>query len=446
MQGMWPTIRDIARPGGVWRAPACPNAGVVSNGGSFTRRAVGALSMGTLLLALAACGGKKAQDAGPIVLWEQMDPTEREILAENIARWTREHPEEPVTVTHFGTEDLRTNFQTAALAGGGPDLVYGPADQIGPFSVLGVIRPLDEILEPPFFAEFLPESFDTLQGHLYAVPDQIGNHLTLVVNRALVPEIPEDADEWLALARRLTVDTNGDGNPDQYGLVFDYKEPFWLAPFIGGFGGWVMDASNRPTLDTPATVDALRFVQEIKTVHRVIPQDCNYQLADTLFKEGRAAMILNGPWSWAAYRQAGIDIALAPIPKMRGGRWPTPMVSAKGYSVNARLEGPALDRAVRLLRFLTSNESQAPMAKRLGTLPSRRALYETPEVKDDALLQASLRQVKLGRRMPVVPEMRAVWDAMRPSFQNVLNGDLTPEEGASRMQQDALKKIEEMGH
>jgi maltose-binding protein MalE len=46
--------------------------------------------------------------------------------------------------------------------------------------------------------------------------------------------------------------------------------------------------------------------------------------------------------------------------------------------------------------------------------------------------------------MPVVPEMRAIWDAMRPSFQNVLNGDLTPEEAARTMQQEAEKKIREM--
>jgi maltose-binding protein MalE len=246
------------------------------------------------------------------------------------------------------------------------------------------------------------------------------------------------------IARRLTVDENGDGNPDRYGLVFDYREPFWLVPFLGGFGGWVMDEQNRPTLGTQAMVDALRFVSDIKSKHRVIPEDCSYQISDTLFKDGRAAMILNGPWSWETYRRAGVDIALTPIPRMPGGLWPTPMVSAKGYSLNARLRGPALERAIRLLDFLTSAESEAPLPERLGTLPSCRAVYERPEVKDNPLIQASLRQVKLGRRMPVVPEMRAIWDAMRPSFQNVLNGDLTPEEAARTMQQEAEKKIREM--
>jgi maltose-binding protein MalE len=46
--------------------------------------------------------------------------------------------------------------------------------------------------------------------------------------------------------------------------------------------------------------------------------------------------------------------------------------------------------------------------------------------------------------MPVVPEMRAIWDAMRPAYQNALNGEATPEEAARAMQQDAEQKIREM--
>ena len=48
------------------------------------------------------------------------------------------------------------------------------------------------------------------------------------------------------------------------------------------------------------------------------------------------------------------------------------------------------------------------------------------------------------RAMPVVPELRAIWDAMRPSYQAVLGGVKTPEQAAADMQALALRKIEEM--
>ena len=40
----------------------------------------------------------------------------------------------------------------------------------------------------------------------------------------------------------------------------------------------------------------------------------------------------------------------------------------------------------------------------------------------DAILQASKRAIEKGRRMPVVPEMRVLWDVMRPEMQAVMNG------------------------
>jgi maltose-binding protein MalE len=46
--------------------------------------------------------------------------------------------------------------------------------------------------------------------------------------------------------------------------------------------------------------------------------------------------------------------------------------------------------------------------------------------------------------MPINPEMRAIWDAMRPPYQNIFNGRLTPEQAAAEMQRLADQKIAEM--
>jgi maltose-binding protein MalE len=46
--------------------------------------------------------------------------------------------------------------------------------------------------------------------------------------------------------------------------------------------------------------------------------------------------------------------------------------------------------------------------------------------------------------MPIAPELRAVWDAMRPAYQSVLGGTLNPREAAAKMQADAEAKIREM--
>jgi len=192
-------------------------------------------------------------------------------------------------------------------------------------------------------------------------------------------------------------------------------------------------------------VQALELLRALRDEHRVMPRECDYELADTMFKEGRAAMIINGPWSWSAYRKAGLPFAMTRIPKIaETGRWPAPMVSSKGYSVSARVTGEHLERVLDLLRFLTSTASQITYAERLGTLPTRRAAYDDPRIADDPTLSASIAQVEVGRRMPVIAEMRAVWDAMRPAVQSVWNGTLSPAEAAPAMQAQAVRKIAEM--
>ena len=46
--------------------------------------------------------------------------------------------------------------------------------------------------------------------------------------------------------------------------------------------------------------------------------------------------------------------------------------------------------------------------------------------------------------MPVIPELRAIWDSMRPSYQAVLGGAKSPEQAAREMQDLAVRKIKEM--
>jgi maltose-binding protein MalE len=205
-----------------------------------------------------------------------------------------------------------------------------------------------------------------------------------------------------------------------------------------------MDAENRPTLDTPAMVAALDFLAGLYELG-VIPRECTYPMAEALFKEGRAAYIINGTWAWAGYRQAGIDIELSPLPQISTtGLWASPMTNTKGYSVNRYLD-PATAECTRvLLDFLTSERAQIDLARRMGVLPADLAARRDSVVATDATLAVSIRQIEKGRLMPIVPEMRAVWDAMRPGYQGVMNGRLTGEQAARQMQQKAVREIERM--
>ena len=310
---------------------------------------------------------------------------------------------------------------------------------------MGLICPLDSLFDRDFLSRFDPKGLVRFEGKLYQIADRIGNHLCLVYNKKLVPEPPKTTDELIEIGKKLTSDTDGDGNPDSYGLVWNYTEPYFFVPWLGGFGGWVMDEAGNPTLDTPAMVAALSFLVYLRDSVEIVPKALDYNVADALFKEGKAGMIINGPWSWIGYRNAGIDFGLARIPKISAtGKWPTPMVSPKGYSINKNVGSTKLPDIVDLVEYLTSAESQLEYTKLLGTIPSNIEARKSKIVVDDPMIAASMSQMEVGRPMPVRPELRAIWDAMRPSYQAVLGGNMTPARAAEEMQSLAEKKIAEM--
>jgi maltose-binding protein MalE len=60
------------------------------------------------------------------------------------------------------------------------------------------------------------------------------------------------------------------------------------------------------------------------------------------------------------------------------------------------------------------------------------------------IVQQSLYAREVGRMMPVTPALRGIWNAMKPAYQAIINGSMSPEEASARMQRDAEKFINEM--
>jgi maltose-binding protein MalE len=414
--------------------------------GRFHKSTILLSSLLVLVLALVIGGcWRKSDERIRITIWHQDRIDIRVILQRQIARFMQIHPDIKVEELFKETEELRSGFIIAALAGQGPEIVYGPSDQVGPFELMNIILPLESMFDSTWQAEYDPRALTWYHGHLYQVADKLGNHLTLVYNKKLVPLPPTTDLEMIELGKELTRDLNGDGKIDRYGLTWNYTEPFFFIPFMTGFGGWIMDDTGRPTLDSRGTVDGLNFIKELRDVYKIIPNEADYNIADILFKDGNAGMIVNGDWSWAGYQKAGLDIGVAPLPRISStGQWCGTMVSPKGFSLNVNISPEKKRWALELIRFLMTPENQLESTKELCTMPTHNLVRQSDFVRTNDILRNSQIAIDHGRPMPVVPELRAIWDAMRPSYQAVLAGTKTAEQASRDMQALALRRIREM--
>jgi len=391
--------------------------------------------------------GCQSNTTKKIVVWTSLRPVEREYLQKELDRFGLNYPGYEFNQLFYAPEELRNNFIITALAGKGPALVHCASDFIGPMSELQVIKPLENIFTQQFLSEFIQKPFaanTVFQGHLYQIADRVGNHMCLVYNKKLISKPPQTITELITVGKSLVRDLDGDGRTDTYALAWNYTEPSFAVPFIGGYGGWVIDQSNHPTLNIPAVQKAARLIYDLANKYKIIPPECDYETANALFLDERVAMIINGPWSWGTYLKAGLDIGLARIPKIdETGLWPTPMVFPMGYCLNINLTGQDLEIAKRLVMHLTSPQVEMKFAEMFKIIPSRIVEMNSPELQKDELFVHAVDQMMVGKPMPVMTEMRWIWDAMRPAYQGIFTKQITPEQAGVEMQQLAEKLIAE---
>lgn len=427
--------------------------------GGATRLAlvVMAASLGACLAPLAGCSPQPSRQT--IDLWHQMRPEDRAVLEARIAAFEEEHPDVDVRALYKETEELRSGLVSAVLARSGPEVIYGPSDTLGLFQAMGALQDMSRWVDQREIDQLDPRAVIRMRARGDAGPeeliflgDRFGNHLGLVYNRRFISTPPATTDELVALAKANTVDEDGDGDADRYGIVWNYTEPFFFVPFLTGFGGWVFDESESappqslPSLDTPEMTAALGFVASLAHEHRVLPRSADYESARALFVAGKAAMIIDGDWSWQGYlSDESLQASVAVLPTVTATGLPmAPMVAPKGYSLTAFAEGESAQRAMQLIEFLVGPETQRSFLADQRILPSRLDLRNDPLVTDDPVVATSVAQAERGRAMPTSVAMRSVWDAMRPPYQLLISGQLGAEDAARRMQRDALAKIHSM--
>ena len=112
--------------------------------------------------------------------------------------------------------------------------------------------------------------------------------------------------------------------------------------------------------------------------------------------------------------------------------------------MNPNLSAEQKRITIELLRYLTQKDVDIEIALNNVVIPSNKEAFNSPEIKSNEILQASIDQMTVGQALPVVTELRAVWDGMRKGYQAVFNGSMTPEEAAKSMQSETVKRIRDL--
>ncbi|MEM7641144.1 MAG: maltose/maltodextrin ABC transporter substrate-binding protein MalE [Pseudomonadota bacterium] len=310
--------------------------------------------------------------------------------------------------------DLPQKFQQAAATGDGPDIVLFAHDRFGEWADGGLIVPVDPA--EAWTEGVLPAAMDAVRfdNKTWGYPVSV-EAVTLLYNKDLIDTPPAAFEDIAGL------------DHDGQKILWDYNNTYFTMPLLMAGGGYAfqkVDGVFDGTTTGVNTEGAIAGAEVLKSLFDdgVMPQGVDYGVMDGAMANGDVAMVLNGPWSWGAYKEAGVDLGVAPIPTV-GGQVSPPFLGVQAMAINAA--SPNVDLAVELIEnYLVTDEGLAIWNANgvMGALTD----ISAADAQDDALVSAMLEIAATGVPMPSNPEMGAFWAAMAPALTNITSGTSAP--------------------
>jgi multiple sugar transport system substrate-binding protein len=274
---------------------------------------------------LSACQSPaKKSGVTHITLWQGINPPiNRDVFQKLVAQFNQTHPDIQVESIFAGAvEQQLPKVLTAVVGNVPPDLLVFYPQMTGKLVELGAIQPLDDWLDKlPLKSEIFPNILDELKinGHLWSAPFYTSNigifYRPKLFEAAGITQLPKTWEELQQVAKKLTIDRNGDKRPEQYGILLPLGKEEWTVvtwfPFLLSAGGNVL-TNNQPNLANPAAISALQFWQNLLKDGSATLSLPERGYEEDAFLTGRVAMQITGPWSYIT--KSNVDYAAMPIP------------------------------------------------------------------------------------------------------------------------------------
>ena len=373
---------------------------------------------------LAGCAGggggnetEAPESAGSITVW--VDADRAGVLEDAAADFTADTGVEVELVQkEFG--EIRDQFVQQVPTGEGPDIAVGAHDWLGVLVTNGVVAPVELGDKASDFEQVAIDAW-SYEGQTYGVPYAIEN-IGLLRNTDLVAEAPTSYDDMIAKGKAA-----GTEYAFLVGLDPEASDPYHLYPFQTSFGAPVFGTDADGAYD-PADLQignaggqefATWLASQGATGAGVFNTNITGDLARENFVAGKSPFFLTGPWNVPAAEEAGLNIAVDPIPSA-GGQDAQPFAGVQGFFLSSESEN-RLAANEFLINYIGSEEVQTALYEVGGRAPALTAAFEAAVSSDP--ITAGFGEVGANAvPMPSIPEMGSVWQFWGVTQAAIING------------------------
>jgi multiple sugar transport system substrate-binding protein len=380
-----------------------------------------------------------------VTLWQGINPpVNRDVFNKLVDQFNQENSHIHVDSIFTGTpEEQLPKILTAVVGNAAPDILNFSAQITGQLVELGAVEPLDDWFnQSADKSEIYPQVIEELQldDHLWSVPLYTANlgifYRNDLFKKAGISETPKNWQELREVAKKLTIDRNGDQRPEQYGILLPLGKQEWTVfswfPFLLGAGGEILN-NNHPNLNNPDAIQALQFWQDlIKDGSATLsPPERGYE--EDAFIQGRVAMQITGPWTYI--KNSNVDFGVFPIPenKVRA------TVIGNGNFYLMKTTPEKQKAALKFLEFVVSEQFQTEWAMGTGFLPVNIKSAQSPEyqeyLKSRPWLKVFVEQMSVAGSRPTIAGYSRISDSLGRAIEATLLGKSSAETALKEAQE-----------
>ncbi len=339
---------------------------------------------GAMVLSTAACGGGSGDsgssggdgDSGSseggelsISIWDtNQEPGINEILAD----FTEETGiKTKLTVVKW--DEYWTMLEAGAQGGSLPDVFWMHSNESERYMSNDMLLDLtdkiaeSDVIDPANYPEDIWGLY-THEDKYYAVPKDVDT-IALWYNKTMFDEAEMEYptadwtwDDMFEAAKKLTKD---DGS--QYGLALrnDNNQAGYYNMIYDNGGFVINDDKTESGWDDPKTIEAMEQVEEfIKAGVMPSMETMSENGEDVLFQSGKVAMVLQGSWMLAAYRDneyTAENCDCVELPKSATTDRRVSIYNGLGWAASA--SGSNTENAWKLIEYLGSEAAQKKQAE-----------------------------------------------------------------------------------
>ena len=239
----------------------------------------------------------------------------------------------------------------------------------------------------------------------------------LFYNKALIPEAPKTWDEVIEFAKKFNNKAEG-----KYALVWPVADGYYGYMFMESFGAPLFgpngDDRKQHNLNSPAAINGLTYFQNLrKQILDVPATDASGDFCNAEFIEGKAAMIITGPWKITDFKKNGINFGITTLPEFPDTDHPANSFAGVRLAfVSAYSDYP--DEAKSFAKFITSKTMLEKRFKITDQIPPRKDIDT-----NNPLSNGIKNQLKYAKAMPTIPQLGTYWSAMGSAYSGIWDGD-----------------------